>query len=57
MSTGAILAGAEIIRMLLRGYMEAVRQSNMTEEEKEARFKEMSETFDEFSPDKLTPSP
>jgi hypothetical protein len=57
MDPGMILAISEILRMFLRGYIEMINQSNMTEEEKQTHFDLILEEFEKFSPDKLSPAP
>ena len=57
MDPASILIVSEFVKILLSGYLEAVRQSNMTEEEKEAHFKTISDTFEKYAPDNLTPAP
>ncbi len=57
MNPGSILLISEILRMFLRGYMELLSQSKMTEEEKEAHFKVLSDMFEEYTPENLTTLP
>ena len=57
MNPSTVLLISELLRIFLRGYTELLAQSNMTEEEKEAHFKALSDTFAEYAPDNLTPAP
>lgn len=57
MDASTILLISEALRALLRGWIEIIRQSNLTEEEKEAHFQEITDTFKQYAPDKLTPAP
>ena len=57
MNPSTVLLIGELLRIFLRGYTELLAQSNMTEEEKEAHFKALSDTFAEYAPDNLTPAP
>ena len=57
MDPGTIILASEFIRMLLRGYIEMVNQSDMTEEEKQVHFDNISKEFEKYSPDKLSPAP
>ena len=57
MDPGTIMLISEGLRVLLRGYIEMITQSNMTEEEKQVHFSMVSEEFEKHSPDRLSPAP